>query len=142
MLGDFHDKFPAIDILVTNEPSSAMVAAIGAGTLDVAIVGFGPDDLPPSVSHRTLHVDPLVAVVSRRHPLAGRAVVGVDALIGSRPFIHLVAGSGLRHGAAGVTWARETAPPAASRRFRRGRPTSHQFCMDKSPYFGQRTGQK
>jgi DNA-binding transcriptional LysR family regulator len=97
VLGDFHEKFPAIDILVTNEPSSAMVAAVGAGTLDVAIVGFGPDDLPPSLSHRTLHVDPLVAVVSRRHPLAGRATVGVAALVGSRPFIHFIAGSGLRH---------------------------------------------
>jgi DNA-binding transcriptional LysR family regulator len=36
-------------------------------------------------------------VVSRRHPLAAQATVGVAALVGSRPFIHFIEGSGLRH---------------------------------------------
>jgi DNA-binding transcriptional LysR family regulator len=105
----FHERYPGIDIRVTDETSSAMVEAVGAGTLDVAIVGLGPDTLPPALSQRTLATDPLVAVVSQRHPLAGRATVGVAALVGTRPFIHFVAGSGVRHhvnaafGRAGVT---------------------------------------
>jgi DNA-binding transcriptional LysR family regulator len=96
-IGAFHERYPGIDILVTDETSSAMVEAVGAGTLDVAIVGLGADQLPPSLSQRTLSIDPLVAVVSQRHPLAGRATVDVAALVGTRPFIHFVAGSGVRH---------------------------------------------
>jgi len=75
----------------------------------VAIVGLGPDELPSSLSQRTLSVDPLMAVVSQRHPLARRATVGVAALVATRPFIHFLAGSGVRHyvdaafGRAGVT---------------------------------------
>jgi len=109
VIGAFHEKYPDIDIVVTDETSSAMVAAVEAGTLDVAIVGLGPNDLPPSMSQRTLDVDPLVAVVSERHPLARRATVGLAALVGTRPFIHFLAGSGVRHhvdaafGRAGVT---------------------------------------
>jgi len=96
VIGAFHESYPGIDILVTDETSSAMVEAVGAGTLDVAIVGLGPDELPPALSQRTLGIDPLVAVVSQRHPLAGRASVGVETLVGTRPFIHFIAGSGVR----------------------------------------------
>jgi DNA-binding transcriptional LysR family regulator len=108
-IGTFHEMYPGIDVLVTDDTSSAMVEAVGAGTLDVAIVGLGPDELPSSLSQRTLGVDPLVAVVSERHPLAGRTIVGLAALVETRPFIHFVAGSGVRHqvdaalGRAGVT---------------------------------------
>jgi DNA-binding transcriptional LysR family regulator len=97
VIGDFHERFPAIDISVTNETSAAAVANVETGQLDAAIVGFGPDHLPASLSQRTLSVDPLVAVVAGRHPLAGRATIAVAALIGSRPFIHFVAGSGVRY---------------------------------------------
>jgi DNA-binding transcriptional LysR family regulator len=97
VIGDFHERFPAVDISVTNETSSSMMDAVGTGTLDVAIVGLGPDDLPASLSQRTLSLDPLVAVVSRRHPLARQPTIAVDALVGSRPFIHFLAGSGVRH---------------------------------------------
>jgi len=108
-IGAFHERYPGIDILVTDETSSAMVEAVGAGTLDIAVVGLGPDQLPSSLSQRTLSIDALVAVVSSRHPLARQATVGVAALVGTRPFIHFLAGSGVRHhvdaafGRAGVT---------------------------------------
>jgi DNA-binding transcriptional LysR family regulator len=96
VIGEFHQRFPAIDISVTDETSSAMVAAVGAGTLDVAIVGLGAADLPASLSQQTLGVDPLVAVVSRRHALARQATIEVGALLGAQPFIHFLAGSGVR----------------------------------------------
>jgi DNA-binding transcriptional LysR family regulator len=96
VIGDFHARFPAIEISVTNETSTAAVAAVEAGTLDAAIVGFGADHLPASLTQQTLSVDPLVAVVSARHPLTD-GTIGVDALVGSRPFIHFVAGSGVRY---------------------------------------------
>ncbi|HEY2520790.1 MAG TPA: LysR family transcriptional regulator [Streptosporangiaceae bacterium] len=96
VLGDFHRRFGEIEFEVTSEPSAGMVAAVGAGTLDLAIVGLSPEDVPPGLERQLLSQDPLVAVVAPRHRLAGRARVEVAELAGPGAFIHFRRGSGIR----------------------------------------------
>src|SRR6201994_247030 len=96
VLGDFHRRFGEIEFEVTSEPSAGMVAAVEAGSLDLAIVGLHPEDVPPGLEHQLLSQDPLVAVVASRHTLAGRARVRVAELAGPGAFIHFRRGSGIR----------------------------------------------
>lgn len=96
VMGDFHRSFPAISFMVISEPSAEMVAAVSAGTLDLAIVGLGPEDLPSSLEHRLLASDPLVAVVAAGHPLAGQATVGIAELAAAGQLIQFRRGSGIR----------------------------------------------
>jgi DNA-binding transcriptional LysR family regulator len=95
VLGDFHRRFAEIEFEVTSEPSAGMVTAVSAGTLDLAIVGLTPDDVPAGLERQLLSQDPLVAVVAPRHPLAGRARAGLAELTGGA-FIHFRRGSGIR----------------------------------------------
>lgn len=97
ILGVFHDQYPDIKLEVRNDASEPMAAAVLAGTLDVAIVGLDDDGIPASLEHHLLSCEPLVAVVSRRHPLAGQAKVDLAALCEGVQFIHFQRGSGLRH---------------------------------------------
>jgi DNA-binding transcriptional LysR family regulator len=96
IMGEFHHRFPGIVFEVSSEASADMVAAVRDGTLDLAIVGLGPEDLPASVQHRLLARDPLVAVVASGHPLASRRAVGIGELARHGQFIHFRRGSGIR----------------------------------------------
>lgn len=96
VMGDFHRRFPDIDFEVMSDPSTNMVTAVGAGRLDLAIVGLGPEDLPPSLTCRLLGQDPLVAIVGLRHPLAGRATAAISELLQHGQFIHFRRGTGIR----------------------------------------------
>jgi len=64
VLGDFHRRFAEIEFEVTSEPSAGMVTAVSAGTLDLAIVGLFPEDVPAGLERQLLSRDPLVAVVA------------------------------------------------------------------------------
>jgi DNA-binding transcriptional LysR family regulator len=96
VMADFHRRFPGIDFEISTESSTAMVAAVSAGTLDLAIIGLGPEDLPGSLEHQVLARDPLVAVVALGHPLARRKTTGIAELAGRGQFIHFRRGSGIR----------------------------------------------
>jgi DNA-binding transcriptional LysR family regulator len=96
VLGDFHRRFTEIELEVTSEPSTGLAEAVSAGTLDLAVVGLSPDDVPGGLARQLLSQDPLVAVVAPRHPLAGRARVTIAELAGRGAFIHFRRGSGIR----------------------------------------------
>src|SRR6201996_1510171 len=96
VLGDFHRRFAEIEFEVTSEPSTGMVTAVSAGTLDLAIVGLTPDDVPAGRERGVLRRATLVAVGAPRPPLAGRARAGLAELTGGGAFIHFRRGSGIR----------------------------------------------
>jgi DNA-binding transcriptional LysR family regulator len=73
-----------------------MAEQVLAGALDLAFVGLIADQVPDDVAHRVLAVEPLVAVVARDHPLAGRRSVGLAELAGQGAFVEMRTESGLR----------------------------------------------
>jgi DNA-binding transcriptional LysR family regulator len=96
VMGDFHRRFPDIEFEVRSEPSVAMVAAVAAGSLDLAVIGLSGASLPSSLRHELLAREPLVAVMAVGHPLAGRETVDVAELVEGRQFIHFRRGTGIR----------------------------------------------
>lgn len=71
-LGMFHRAHPAVQIRLKGGGSDEFIAAIGAGSMDVAVLGL-PDSTPPTgVDTQVLARERLVAVVSAGHPLAER----------------------------------------------------------------------
>lgn len=96
VLGDFHRRYPDIEFEVRSEPSAAMVAAVGAGSLDLAVIGLSGERLPSALRSELLAREPLVAVMAPHHPLARRKTVAVAELVQDCQFIHLRRGTGVR----------------------------------------------
>jgi DNA-binding transcriptional LysR family regulator len=67
-----------------------------AARFDLAFVGLFADQSPTGLVHSVVTDEPLVAVVMREHPLAGRPTVRLDELAASGPFIETRPESGLR----------------------------------------------
>lgn len=111
VLAEFHRRHPGVEITIQDTGSARMANQVQDGDIDLAFVGLFADQLPADVVHRVLAVEPLVAVVSLDHPLAGSRSVGLQELAGSGPSIEMRAESGLRRqvdaafGRAGVTRA-------------------------------------
>lgn len=95
-LAAFHRRHPGVEIAVEDTGSRHMAEQVRAGTLDLAFVGLFADQVPDDLVHRVLAVEPLVAVVPRDHPMAGRRRVGVAELAGLGSFVEMRAESGLR----------------------------------------------
>jgi DNA-binding transcriptional LysR family regulator len=93
-LAAFHDRHPAIDIRVVEEPAPEMLAAVFADRLDVAFVPI-EEGVPDGLDVELLFKDELVLVVAADHPLAGRHHVRLSALR-EEPFVFLRVGTGLR----------------------------------------------
>jgi DNA-binding transcriptional LysR family regulator len=91
-LGRFHRAHPAVRIRLRGGGSDEFIAAIGAGSMDVAVLGL-PDSTPPTgVDTRVLARERLVAVVSAAHPLAGRRRVRLEDL-GDEVFVDFPEGT-------------------------------------------------
>jgi len=120
VLADYHARYPGIDLHVTNAPSDVMAQSVLDGDLDVAVVGLGPRRLPEALRNRPLGSDPLVAVVPREHPLAGREIISLAELSEEFPLIQFLKGSGLRRQ---VEAAFGRASVQAGQRFEIGRIT-------------------
>lgn len=72
VLGQFHRAHPSVRIRLRGGGSDEFMAAISAGSMDIAFLGL-PESTPPTgVSTRVLARESLVAVVSNEHPLAKR----------------------------------------------------------------------
>jgi len=112
VLGDFHRRHPDIEFEVRSEPSAAMVAAVGAGSLDLAVIGLTGERLPSALRSELLAREPLVAVMAPHHPLAGQRTVEVAELVQDRQFIHLRRGTGIRQHV-DEAFARAGVPPQA-----------------------------
>ncbi|MDR2996560.1 MAG: LysR family transcriptional regulator, partial [Microbacterium sp.] len=82
VLGRFHRAHPEVRIRLRGGGSDEFIAAIVAGSMDVAVLGL-PDSTPPKgVAARVLVRENLVAVVAGEHPLAGRGRLRLDELAG------------------------------------------------------------
>jgi len=112
-LADFHDTHPGVEIVLTEDTSLGMQAALLAGELDIALLGQTWDEPSPALSFRTVVDEPLVAAVAPGDPLltgaehtehngrAGRTGPGerIDvplAELRERPLICLPSGTGVR----------------------------------------------
>jgi DNA-binding transcriptional LysR family regulator len=95
-LGDFHRRFPGIEFEIRSQPSTAMVAAVATGSLDLAIIGISGETVPHALRRELLVSEPLVAVMALRHPLAARDTVAVNELVQNAQFIHFRRGTGIR----------------------------------------------
>jgi LysR family transcriptional regulator for metE and metH len=71
LLAAFHRKHPRVTVNVVAEATDRPVAALLEGRLDLAILTQETDDRRLRI--RPLFTDEMVAIVSRAHPLAGRA---------------------------------------------------------------------
>ena len=92
----FHERHPGVEISVQDTGSRHMAEQVRAGDLDLAFVGLFADQSPAGLVHSVLTDEPLVAVVARDHPLAGRRTIDLGELAGVSPFIEMRAESGLR----------------------------------------------
>jgi DNA-binding transcriptional LysR family regulator len=92
----FHERHPGVEIAVQDTGSRHMAEQVRSGDLDLAFVGLFADQSPAGLVHSVLTDEPLVAVVARDHPLAGRRTVDLGELAGAGPFIEMRAESGLR----------------------------------------------
>lgn len=81
-LGRFHRTHPAVRIKLRGGGSDEFIAAIGAGSMDVAVLGLPDSTSPTGVNTRVLARERLVAVVSADHPLAGRRRLRLKDLAG------------------------------------------------------------
>jgi DNA-binding transcriptional LysR family regulator len=92
----FHQRHPGVEIAVQDTGSRPMADQVRTGDLDLAFVGLFAEQVPPGVVHHLLVDEPLVAVVARTHPLAGRAGVALEDLAAAGPFIDMRGEAGLR----------------------------------------------
>lgn len=96
LLGRYHERFPAVDVIVSDNGSQSMTALLLTGQLDAGFVGLFRDQVPNGLTHRLLAVEPLVAVVGDDHPLAARTSVHLKELAGASGFIDCHGDSGVR----------------------------------------------
>ncbi len=94
LLAGFHERYPAVEITLSEANSDTMLTALREGRLDLAVVGLatGP---PPGIATQVLLDEPFLAVTAPSGPLAGRDEVGIPDLDGL-PLMALPKGTGLR----------------------------------------------
>lgn len=68
----FREKHPAVRVRLRGGGSDEFMAAIAAGTMDVAVLGLPDSRSPRGVAAREIARERLVAVVGAKHRLAGR----------------------------------------------------------------------
>jgi len=95
----FQARYPRIKLNVVIGYSDAVVAALKHHELDIALVASRSRD--EDLCAQLLMHDPLIAVMSPRHPLAGRDLIHIQEL-GGEPLIILSAKSELRERVAAV----------------------------------------
>lgn len=96
VLQTYHRRYPKVDVVVSDVGSLSMVSMIQAGDLDAAFLGLFPDQLPATLSHRVISIEPLVVIVDDANPCARRARLNLAELAGSSGFIDCHHDSGLR----------------------------------------------
>ena len=95
-IAEFHWRHPGIEIQIVNLTSSEMIERVQRGTLDLAVVGVGPDELPEGIEGVQLATDPLVGVVSEKASDGVVGPVSVAELLSRGQLIQFAPGSGIR----------------------------------------------
>jgi DNA-binding transcriptional LysR family regulator len=95
-VAEFSRRCPGIELHIVNQTTAEMVEGVRRGSLDLAVVGLAPDELPDGLERRQLAVDPLVGVASEK--LAGGLTgpVSVADLLSRGRLIQFAAGTGIR----------------------------------------------
>ncbi|WP_303748673.1 LysR family transcriptional regulator [Stenotrophomonas pigmentata] len=94
LLAAFRAAHPAVEVHLKAGMSDVLLAELEQGSLDVALVGVGPQiTLPPQ--HRLLHEEGLSLVMPTDHPLVSHTAIPLQALQGL-PLAALVPGAGVR----------------------------------------------
>jgi len=93
-LSSFHDKFPAIELALTEDASDRLADGVRTGRFDLALLGTA-QQMPPGVESQLVADERLVAAVPPGHPLAARPTVELAALL-EFPLITLPMGAGVR----------------------------------------------
>lgn len=94
VLADFHEDHPQVGISLTEDTSERMLAALGRGDLDIAVIGLTGADLDPGIDIDVILDTAVVAAVAAgdgTHP----AEIPITALR-DHPLICLPRGTGLR----------------------------------------------
>ncbi|MEU2041792.1 LysR family transcriptional regulator [Nocardia niwae] len=94
VLADFHHDHPQVGISLTEDTSERMLAALGRGELDLALIGLTGAQLDPAIGMEVVLETALVAAVAADDPGFG-AELPLAALRG-RPLICLTPGTGIR----------------------------------------------
>jgi DNA-binding transcriptional LysR family regulator len=74
----FKRERPDVELLTEEMRPNHMAAALRAGAIDVAVALF--PDVVGELTYRTIRREPVVAVLSQRHPIAGKETVELAAL--------------------------------------------------------------
>jgi DNA-binding transcriptional LysR family regulator len=93
LLAGFRDRYPAVEISLSEAASTQLVEELLVGRLDLILAGAVT--MTRNIASQVVADEPVVAVVSRRHPLAGRERISAGALR-DEPLISLPRGTGLR----------------------------------------------
>ncbi|MEU2120728.1 LysR family transcriptional regulator [Nocardia niwae] len=94
VLADFHHDHPQVGISLTEDTSERMLAALGRGELDLALIGLTGAQLDPAIGMEVVLETALVTAVAADDPGFG-AELPLAALRG-RPLICLTPGTGIR----------------------------------------------
>lgn len=94
LLALFHARHPGVEISLAQDESTQLLGGLGAGSLDVALVGV-TGTTPAGVERLVILDDLLMAGVDADHPLARRREVSLRALA-EQPLICVPRGTGMR----------------------------------------------
>ncbi|MFD9210820.1 LysR family transcriptional regulator [Streptomyces sioyaensis] len=94
-LGDFHTRYPQVQISLLMDMTEPLVESVRDGALDVAFIGMVPTARTTGVREKELARSELVAVVPPDHPLAGRDWTTL-ARVARENFVDYMAGSAAR----------------------------------------------
>src|SRR6202034_2071454 len=95
-VAEFSRHHPEIELHIVNQTTAEMVEGVRRGSLDLAVVGVGPDELPDGLQSRQLAVDPLVGVASEKLASGLVGPVSVADLLGPGRLVPFGAGTGIR----------------------------------------------
>lgn len=93
LLAAFHQRHPDVDITVLTAAPEQLAEQLRTGQLDLVLIGAGTSD--DTIATQVVADEPIVAVVGRDHPLAGRSAVTIAGLAQHR-LNCLPRGTGLR----------------------------------------------
>ena len=97
LVAAFHSRHPGVMLTVRTGASTELAREVAHGRLDLAVVALPPSALPDGLTVTALTEDPLMAVIGDWDGLRPDELIGVGELVALGPFIHYMAGSGLRH---------------------------------------------
>jgi DNA-binding transcriptional LysR family regulator len=94
LLAGFHHRFPGVAISLVEDKSDRLVERLGAGQLDLALIGWA-GETPADIDSVVLLDEELVAAAAPGHPLADNGPLTVSQLR-DLPLVTLPRGTGVR----------------------------------------------